>query len=213
MRVLCHCEAVDYTEELRVSRSRVHRLKRPNGNVKPVRIYYNNVSLLLVSHELIYCWRVIIVVIIVVSRCQGACAFRRNHVGGTNGAREMRRGEERCLRESDGPFDVMYVRESKRYTKGRTPSPLRLSLYNRTHAHVDVYIYTSEQMPSYYPAHLTLIRDAVLEMWSRYFYFFSYFLLAFHKFHSNGSSTKRWFMTGSRTRGFNRNIVVSTTAD
>lgn len=70
----------------------------------------------------------------------------------------MPRGPERCLRESDGPFDVMYVVQRRNGTKGETP--LR-SLQANTHAlkHAHARAHKSKQIPSYYPDHLTLIRD------------------------------------------------------
>jgi len=66
-----------------------------------------------------------------------------------------RRGEERCLRESDGPFDVMYVQRRRNGAKGET---LLSAVYERN-AHIACigYYYTrthkSEQTPGYYPAH------------------------------------------------------------
>lgn len=61
------------------------------------------------------------------------CAFWRNRAGGTNGGgictHTMPRGPERCLRESDGPFDVMYVARRRNGTIGET----LFADYKRTH--------------------------------------------------------------------------------
>lgn len=90
--------------------------------------------------------------------------FWRNRAGGTNGsgggirAHTMPRGPERCLRESDGPFDVMYVVQRRNGTKGETPlRSLQANTHARKHAHA--HAHKSKQIPSYYPDHLTLIRD------------------------------------------------------
>lgn len=47
------------------------------------------------------------------------CAVWQNRAGGTNGIHNAE-GSERCLRESDGPFDVMYV-QRRNGTKGESP--------------------------------------------------------------------------------------------
>jgi len=67
-------------------------------------------------------------------------------------------GPERCLRESDGPFDVRYVMQRRNGTKGETPlRSLQANTHARKHAHARAH--KSKQIPSYYPDHLTLIRD------------------------------------------------------
>lgn len=93
----------------------------------------------------------------------------------------FRRGDEdeRCLRESDGPFDVMYVCAETVYGTKGTKLPLsivykRIRIHTQTHSSAVyisediIYTHKSEQTPTYYPAHLTLIlpgpRDVVVGM-------------------------------------------------
>jgi len=95
------------------------------------------------------------------------CAFWRNRAGGTNGGggvggirtHTMPRGPERCLRESDGPFDVMYVVQRRNGTKGKNPSSQFTSEHTHASKHAHARAHKSKQIPSYYPDHLTLIRD------------------------------------------------------
>lgn len=107
-------------------------------------------------------------------------------------------GTERCLRESDGPFDVMYVHRRNGAQKVKSLSDG--AVYKREHTRADgIYTRHADTLTrkltpcpprvyglsgrAYYPGHLTFARDPApgVAVGGVFFFFFcSLTVLAFH---------------------------------